>query len=413
MLCRFCKTLLNDSILNLGFAPPSNDYLDFNQINAPEVYFPLELMFCKECFLVQTRDFHANYEIFRADYAYLSSMSESWIKHCENYFRHITQFLGLNSESFVIEIASNDGYLLKNFVESNIPCLGIEPTLSTAHIAREKKVPTVTEFLTNESALRIVDQYGKANLVIGNNVYAHVPDILDFTTALNTLLMTEGVVTLEFPHVIKMIQDGTFDTIYHEHFSYHSLTTVIKIFEAAGLKVWKVEELQTHGGSLRIYGSKIESKRKVEDSVTRLLKAEELFGVKSIESYMSLKSRAIKMKFELNELLFKLKSGGSLIAAAGAAAKGNTLLNFLRIDSDCIRFICDSAPSKIGKFLPGSHIPIVSYKYLQKVSPDYIIILPWNIRDEIIGECQANLPGHTKFIIPQFSIDIVDTSKGI
>lgn len=408
MKCRFCKTLVTDSILNLGFSPPSNDYLGLDQLSSPEIYFPLDLMYCTSCFLVQTRDFHANHEIFRPDYAYLSSMSKSWEKQCELFCQDITNSLGLNSDSFVIEVASNDGYLLKNFVESKIPCLGIEPTILPAQIARGKNVPTLTEFLTQESALRIVDQYGKANLVIGNNVYAHVPDILDFTLALNELIASDGVITLEFPHVVKLIEEGTFDTIYHEHFSYHSLTTVTKIFHAAGLKVWKVEKLQTHGGSLRVYGSKIGSTRKIEESVPELINSEDLFGINKLDSYISLKSRATEVKFDLNKLLFKLKSEGYVIGAAGAAAKGNTLLNFLGVDSDCVGFICDSAPSKIGKYLPGSHIPIVSYGFLQEVSPDYILILPWNIRDEIIQECRANLSKRTKFIIPQPAIDIID-----
>jgi hypothetical protein len=412
MKCRFCNHDIKSSILNLGFAPPSNDYLEFTQLSSPEVNFPLDLLFCESCFLVQTRDFHANHEIFKSDYAYLSSMTESWVQQCKSYCKDISVLLGLDSNSFVIEIASNDGYLLQNFVGEGIPCLGIEPTILAAEIAMQKNVPTVAEFLTQESAQRIVEQYGRADLVIGNNVYAHVPDILDFTFALNTLLNDDGVITLEFPHVIRMIEDGTFDTIYHEHFSYHSLTTVMKIFQTAGLKIWNVEQLQTHGGSLRIYGSKSHSQRKVEDGVLDLLNVENNFGVNEIESYSKLKNHALATKFELNQLLYSLKSKGFSIAAAGAAAKGNTLINFLGVDSDCIDFVCDSAPSKVGKYLPGSHIPIVSYEVLKQVIPDYIIILPWNITSEIMDICRSKLPRETKFIIPQPMVKIIEFNPG-
>ena len=408
MFCRFCQNQLTNTILDLGFSPASNDYLTSAQLASPEVYFPLVVMFCENCFLVQTVDFHTNSEIFRSDYAYLSSMSESWVKQCEEFSHSISDALGLTSESFVIEVASNDGYLLKNFVRAGIPCLGIEPTSGPANVAIADQVPTLIEFLTLNNAKAIVEDYGRADLVIGNNVYAHVPDILDFTLAIDLLLRPEGVVTLEFPHVIRMVEEGTFDTIYHEHFSYHSLTAVSEIFKSSGLEIWRVEQLHTHGGSLRVYGSKAASKRPIEKSVLDLLEVEKNFGVGSFNSYLKLRNHAIAIKYELNQLLFKLKCDGFSIAAAGAAAKGNTLLNFLGVDSSCIDFVCDSAPSKVGKYLPGSHIPIVPYEELRTANPDYIIILPWNIRDEIIDKCRSNLTRDVKFIVHQPSIEIIE-----
>jgi hypothetical protein len=407
MFCRFCQEKLTNKILDLGFSPPSNDYLSEDQLASPEVYYPLVVMFCNNCFLVQTVDFHTNNQIFRSDYAYLSSMSDSWVKQCEDFSFSISDMLGLNSESFVVEVASNDGYLLKNFVSAGIPCLGVEPTSGPANIAIENKVPTIIEFLTLGSANKIVENYGSADLVIGNNVYAHVPNILDFTSALASLLRPEGVVTLEFPHVLKMVEEGSFDTIYHEHFSYHSLTTVSAIFQSAGLKIWRVEELQTHGGSLRIYGSRITSDRSIESNVLDLLESERIFGVGTFHSYLKLRNYATATKFELNELLYRLKCDGFSITAAGAAAKGNTLLNFLGVDSSCVDFVCDSAPSKIGKYLPGSHIPIVPYEELLVANPDYIIVLPWNIRDEIIAKCRSNLNKDVKFIVHQPTLEII------
>lgn len=408
MFCRFCQKQLTNTILDLGYSPGSNDYLTRAQLASPEVYFPLVVMFCENCFLVQTLDFHTNSEIFRSDYAYLSSMSESWVKQCEEFSHSISDTLGLTSESFVIEVASNDGYLLKNFVKAGIPCLGIEPTSGPANVAIADQIPTLVEFLTLNNAKAIVEDYRRADLVICNNVYAHVPDILDFTLAIDLLLHPEGVVTLEFPHVVRMVEEGSFDTIYHEHFSYHSLTTVSEIFKSAGLEIWRVEQLHTHGGSLRVYGSKEASKRPIDESVLDLLEVEKEFGVGSSNSYLKLRNHALATKYELNQLLYKLKCDGFSIAAAGAAAKGNTLLNFLGVDSSCIDFVCDSAPSKVGKYLPGSHIPIVPYEELRTADPDYIIILPWNIRDEIIDMCRSNLKRDVKFIVHQPGIEIIE-----
>lgn len=408
MICRYCRSNVNKEILNLGVSPASNDYLSEFDLSLPEARFPLVLMFCEVCFLVQTIDFHTSSQIFKSDYAYLSSMSKSWVQQCQDFSREISDSLKLDSKSLVIEVASNDGYLLRNFIDSGIPCFGIEPTSGPANIAIRNKVPTLIEFLTLDSAKKIVETHGCADLVIGNNVYAHVPDILDFTRALESLLLPEGVVTLEFPHVVKLVEEGTFDTIYHEHFSYHSLTTVSKIFGTAGLKIWKVEKLESHGGSLRIYGSKETSRRKIENSVQVILEEENNFGVGSFHSYLRLRKHALNTKYELNALLYKLKMEGKNISAAGAAAKGNTLLNFLGIDSNSVDFVCDSAPSKIGKYLPGSRIPIYSYERLSTHSPDYVLILPWNIQEEIISKCRSELNGAVKFIIPQPEIKIVD-----
>lgn len=386
MKCRHCLFPLEQVFLDLGFAPPSNAYLKAEDLTAPELYFPLKLYVCHNCWLVQTLDYNRADELFRKDYAYFSSVSQTWLDHAARYVEAITQKLSLGPDSFVIEIASNDGYLLKNFVARKVPCLGIEPTNSTAEAAEKIGVPVLSEFFGLGLAERLRDSGKQADLLIGNNVYAHVPDINDFTAGMKRALKPGGTITLEFPHLMRLIEDNQFDTVYHEHYSYLSLYTVSLIFAAYGLRVFDVEKLPTHGGSLRIYGCHAEEDRRTTEAVGRLLKEEELQGLRGPEVYRDFQNRADRLKDELLAFLIDWKKQGNTIAAYGAAAKGNTLLNYAGVKPDLIPYVCDAAPSKQGKFLPGSHIPILSPSALRERRPHILLILPWNIADEIMNQ---------------------------
>lgn len=383
MNCRHCQSPLRECFLNLGFAPPSNAYLEANALSAPETYYPLRLKVCTSCWLVQTEDYAAADEFFSAEYAYFSSVSHSWLAHAARYVEMITKRLSLGPRSFVIEVASNDGYLLRNFIAANIPCLGIEPTASTARAAEAVGVPTHREFFGESLARRLVSDGKSADLVIGNNVYAHVPDINDFTRGLRTVLKPGGTITLEFPHLMRLIEDSQFDTVYHEHFSYLSLGTVARIFKAAELRVFDVEQLGTHGGSLRVYGCHLADSRPASAAVSAVLAEEERRGLTAPEIYASFQSRADQVKDSLVAFLIEQKRAGRSVAAYGAAAKGCTLLNYGGVKPDLLPFVCDAAPSKQGRFLPGSHIPILSPAALRERKPDIVLILPWNIADEV------------------------------
>jgi hypothetical protein len=383
MKCRHCEALLEHSFLDLGFAPPSNAYLEPQALSAPETYYPLRLKVCTACWLVQTEDYAAADEFFSADYAYFSSVSQSWLAHAARYAEMITKRLSLGAHSLVIEIASNDGYLLRNFVESGIPCLGIEPTASTAQAAEALGIPTQREFFGEALAKRLVSQGKSADLIIGNNVYAHVPDINDFTRGLRTALKPHGTITLEFPHLMRLIEESQFDTVYHEHFSYHSLITVCRIFESAGLRVFDVEELGTHGGSLRVYGCHQADARPTSPAVLAVRAEEERRGLNSLGIYTSFQARADRVKDALVEFLIEQKRAGKSVAAYGAAAKGCTLLNYGGVKPDLLPFVCDAAASKQGRFLPGSHIPVLAPEALRQRKPDIVLILPWNLADEV------------------------------
>ena len=386
MKCRHCHEPLQDVFLDLGFAPPSNAYLTLAQLNQPETYFPLKLFVCSNCWLVQTEDYAQADELFKFDYAYYSSTSRSWLKHAEVYTKQITQRFGLGPNSFVIEVASNDGYLLRNFLGPGIPCLGIEPTEGTANAAESLGIPVLREFFSDALAQKLSQDGKSADLIIGNNVYAHVPDINDFTQGLMSVLKPGGVITLEFPHLMRLIDQAQFDTVYHEHFSYLSLYSVIRIFEKAGLRVWDVEELRTHGGSLRVYGCHAQDARKTSESVQEVLAAETSRGLRNLETYKNFQPRANRVKDDLIAFLISEKRAGRKVAAYGAAAKGNTLLNYAGIKSDLLPFVCDAAASKQGKFLPGTHIPITSPQALVESRPHTVLILPWNISDEVIEQ---------------------------
>ncbi|MDM4143275.1 class I SAM-dependent methyltransferase [Mycobacterium sp. FLAC0960] len=383
MKCRHCGMALEHSFVDLGFAPPSNAYVYAEELSNPEVHYPLRVKVCHRCWLVQTEDYAQAEELFSADYAYFSSTSSSWLDHAAGYARMITDRLQLGPESFVIEVASNDGYLLKNFVAAGIPCLGIEPTASTAAAAEALGIPVIREFFGEALGRRLADEGRSADLIAGNNVYAHVPDINDFTRGLTAALKPEGTVTLEFPHLVPLIEQTQFDTIYHEHFSYLSLTTVARIFAEVGLRVWDVEELPTHGSSLRIYGCHTDAAIVTTERVAALLAREAEFGVTRLETYTEFQKRTDRVKDDLVAFLIEQKRAGRRVAAYGAAAKGNTLLNYAGIRPDLLPYVCDAAPSKQGKFLPGSHIPIRTPQALWENSPDYVVILPRNIAQEV------------------------------
>lgn len=390
MNCRFCGEKLEHQFIDLGSAPPSNAYLNEEDLHKPELYFPLKLFVCHHCWLVQTEDYAQADELFRPDYAYFSSTSTTWLDHAARYSDMICKRLGLDGKSFVIEIAANDGYLLKNFVARNIPCLGIEPTDSTATAAEKIGIPVLRKFFGKMTAQKLGSEGKQADLIIGNNVYAHVPDISDFTAGMKAALKPGGTITLEFPHLMRLIEYNQFDTIYHEHYSYLSLYTVSRIFAAAGLRVFDVEELPTHGGSLRIYGCHIEDQRPTKATVSNIITEEERRGLQGLTIYQTFQQKANQVKNALLTFLLEQQRKGKKVAAYGAAAKGNTLLNYAGVKSDLIPFVCDAASSKQGKYLPGSHIPILSPDILQKERPDIVLILPWNIAHEIVRQ-QTNV----------------------
>ena len=383
MKCRHCGRELQYVFVDLFNSPPSNSYLSKEQLNEPEILYPLKLYVCEHCFLVQIDEYKKSTEIFNSDYAYFSSYSTSWLEHAKKYVNMITDKLNLDGSSFVIEIASNDGYLLQYFKEKNIPCLGIEPTASTAKAAKEKGIDVQETFFNAALAQTL----RKADLILGNNVLAHVPDINDFASGLKIALNPGGTITMEFPHLLNLINLNQFDTIYHEHFSYLSLITVQKIFNSQGLKIYNVEELTTHGGSLRIYAAHNENTfLAIEESVNNVIKKEKSAGLDTVEGYQGFGNKVKQIKWDFLEFLVKAGKEGKKIAAYGAAAKGNTFLNYCGIRSDIIDFVVDASPHKQGKYLPLSHIPIVCEDVLKKEKPDYIIVLPWNLRDEIVKQ---------------------------
>jgi SAM-dependent methyltransferase len=383
MKCRHCNNLLKKIFLDLGYAPPSNSYLNKKDLSKPEIYYPLKIRVCNICWLVQTEDYAKAETFFTRDYAYFSSISSSWLLHAKKYSDKIIKELNLNKKSYVVEIACNDGYLLKNFIKKKIPCLGIEPTKSTADVAQKLKIPVIRKFFTKSLSNKIVRDGKKADLIIGNNVFGHVPDINDFTKGIKVLLKQGGIVTLEFPHLMRLIEKRQFDTIYHEHFSYLSLNTISNIFSTFGLRIWKVEELSTHGGSLRVYGCHENDCRQICQSVNKILKKEANKGLLKLKTYINFQKKIDQIKNNFLSFLIKQKRLGKRIVAYGAAAKGNTLLNFSGVKPDLLPFVLDAAKSKQGKFLPGSHIPILPPKELTKIKPDFLLILPWNIINEI------------------------------
>lgn len=390
MKCRHCSVPLEHTFLDLGFAPPSNAYLTREDLSRPEKYYPLKIKVCDQCWLVQTEDYARADELFSPDYAYFSSTSTGWLAHATMYAEKIARQLQLNQDSLVIEVASNDGYLLKNFVAAGIPCLGIEPTASTAATAERLGIPVMREFFGEQVGKQLAAAGKQADLIAGNNVYAHVPDINDFTRGMKAALKPGGTITLEFPHLMRLLEHTQFDTVYHEHFSYLSLYTVDRIFKVAGLHVWDVEELATHGGSVRIYGCHGEDARQISPAVDAMLAEETRRGLQTLGTYQRFQAKADRIKDDFLVFLIEQKRAGKLVAAYGAAAKGNTLLNYAGVKPDLLPFVCDAAPSKQGKFLPGSHIPILAPAVLRDRKPDILLILPWNIADEVVAQ-QASI----------------------
>jgi hypothetical protein len=389
MNCRHCGAPLQHTFLDLGFAPPSNAYLSQEAFTRPELYFPLKIKVCDHCWLVQTEDYAEADALFTSEYAYYSSTSSGWLAHAKRYAGKMITELGLTPTSHVIEVASNDGYLLKNFVAAGIPCLGIEPTDSTADAAEQLGIPVLRKFFGEALGKQLAHDGKQADLIAGNNVYAHVPNINDFTKGLKAALKPGGTITLEFPHLMRLIEQAQFDTVYHEHFSYLSLYTVSRIFTATGLRIWNVEELPTHGGSLRVYGCHAEDLRETRPSVDALLKGEASRGLQQLQTYLKFQPRADKIKNDLLAFLVEKKSQGKTVAAYGAAAKGNTLLNYAGVKPDLLPFVCDAAKAKQGKFMPGSHIPILPPERLAEVKPDFVLILPWNISEEVIKQNES------------------------
>lgn len=397
MNCRHCHTPLTRQFLDLGSAPPSNAYLATEDLRRPEMHYPLRLFVCEACRLVQTEDFASADTFFSADYAYFSSTSKGWLAHARAYSEAMTHRFGLGADSFVVEVASNDGYLLRNFVAAAIPCLGIEPTDSTADAAEAQGVPTLRAFFGRELGERLAAEGRAADLIAGNNVYAHVPDINDFTAGLAAALKPQGVVTLEFPHLMRLVEFHQFDTVYHEHFSYLSLLVVARIFAAHGLRVFDVEELPTHGGSLRVFGCRTDAAHQETPAVTALLAEEHRRGMAEDAFYAGFQTQADAVKDGLLRFLLDCKARGRRVAGYGAAAKGNTLLNYAGVRPDLLPFVCDAAPAKIGRYLPGSRIPVLAPQALRDHRPDVVLILPWNIAAEVRAQLDDLARKGTRF----------------
>ncbi len=401
MKCRHCKSELTQEFIDLVNAPAPNSFLTKEQLNEPEVFYPLRLLVCRECWLVQVDEYKKSNDIFNKDYAYFSSYSKSWLEHARKYVDMIVDRFGFDESSQVMEIASNDGYLLQNFVKKNIPCLGIEPSSNTAQVARKIGIETKEDFFSFQFAQMLAAESRKADLIVGNNVFAHVPNVNDFVAGLKVALKDKGIVTLEFPHLMRLIADNQFDTVYHEHFSYYSFYTVKRIFEKQGLDLFDVEQLFTHGGSLRVYAKhKEDSSKDISDNVSALLKEEELKGMLSLDYYKGFQVKVDTVKYNFVNFLLEQKRLGHKVAAYGAAAKGNTLLNYCGVKNDLIKFVVDASPHKQGKYLPGSHIPVVKNDEIKKYKPDYVFILPWNLKDEIAAQLDYIREWGGKFVVP-------------
>jgi len=404
--CRFCSKPLSTTFVDLGMSPLSNSFLAADKLSSMERFYPLHAFVCDSCFLVQLDEFESPDAIF-SDYLYFSSYSETWLKHAANYSAKMVDRFGLDKSSFVVEVASNDGYLLKNFVERKIPCLGIEPAANVAKEAIKIGVPTETVFFGEQTAKRIKAEKGAADLVAGNNVYAHVPNINDFTAGLKAIIKERGVITLEFPHLLELVLNNQFDTIYHEHFSYLSLLAVEKIFAAHGLMVFDVERLPTHGGSIRVYGQHSEKPFwPIEPSVAKIREMEAKAGLGKIDTYPKFKENVEATKRGLLSFLIEAKSAKKTVVAYGAAAKGNTLLNYCGIRSDFIDCVVDRNPHKQGLYTPGTHIPVYSPDKITETKPDYVLILPWNLKDEVSLQLSEIRSWGGKFVVPIPSLQV-------
>jgi SAM-dependent methyltransferase len=386
MKCRFCAAPLTDVFLDLGTAPPSNAYLAPDALAAPETYFPLKLFTCGQCRLVQVDEVQSHDALFAPDYAYFSSYSRSWLAHAERFVARAAERLQLDGSSLVMEVASNDGYLLQYVAARGIPCVGIEPTAGTAQAARARGIDTIEAFFGRDLATRLVATRGRADLIVANNVFAHVPDVNDFVAGFATALAPDGVLTLEFPHLLELVTQRQFDTVYHEHFSYFSLHTARAVLAAHGLRVWDVEQLPTHGGSLRLWVCHADAARADEPAVAALLAREAAAGMLAAPFYAGFQHAADTVKDDFLAFLIEHKRAGRKVAAYGAAAKGNTLLNYAGVRADLLPYVVDASPHKQGRFLPGSRIPVVDEAQLRADRPDVVVLLPWNLRDELVAQ---------------------------
>lgn len=409
MKCRHCKEKLKLPLINLGSAPPSNAYLSNQTLHSPERWFPLRVLVCERCWLVQTEDFAEADYLFDKEYAYFSSFSTSWLQHSKQYVNDMIERFSLNKKSHVIEIAANDGYLLQYVKKANIPCTGIEPTSKAAQAARKKGIDIIESFFGVNLAKELVKKGKQADLITAKNVLAHVPDINDFVKGVSLLLKPQGKVTFEFPHLLNLINKHQFDTIYHEHFSYLSLTTLETILKKNGLQIFDVEEQPTHGGSLRLFAQRYDTgllsvSKKVNDLTKKEIKA----GIRTRDYYKNFQKKANIIKDNLLSFLIKAKKNNKKVVAYGAAAKGNTLLNYAGIRPDLVNYVVDRNPNKQNKFMPGSRIPIRDESFLKKDNPDYILILPWNLKNEIIKQIVSNTNFAGKFVIAIPKLEIIE-----
>ena len=408
MRCRFCNTALEHVFIDLVNSPASNSFLTADELNEPEVFYPLKVYTCHNCFLVQVDEYKKSDKIFDNKYVYFSSYSKSWLKHAKEYTEMMVRRFRLNTQSRIVELASNDGYLLQYFKSQQIPVLGIEPTANTAEVAMSKGIESIVDFFGVRLAKDLAAKNIFADVLLGNNVLAHVPDIIDFVGGMKILLKKDGVITMEFPHLLQLVANNQFDTIYHEHFSYLSFTTVKAIFESLGLVMFDVEELPTHGGSLRIYAKHKEDQSKnILETVHQLLEKEEKTGITDIKYYSNFSDKALKVKINLLMFLAEQKKNGRKVAAYGAAAKGNTLLNYCGVKNDMISFVVDANPHKQDKFLPASHIPVMNESHLRSNKPDFVLILPWNLKEEIISQLEYIKEWNGKFVIPIPELQII------
>ncbi len=397
--CRFCNANLSKIFVDLGMSPLSNSYVSADKLNEKEVFYPLRVFVCEKCFLVQLSEFESPQKIFN-DYAYFSSFSDSWLKHAENYVKMMIKKFHINEKNLVIEIASNDGYLLQYFKENGIPILGIEPAANVAKVAESKGIPTIVKFFGVDSAKELVSKKKQPSLIVGNNVLAHVPNLNEFVEGLKILLNPNGVITMEFPHLLQLIRQNQFDTIYHEHFSYFSLFTVNQIFSSHGLTIFDVEEIPTHGGSLRIFVTHSENNSiPVSKKVDELIDSEKQCGLTNIATYTEFSKKVQEIKKNIKEFFINAKKEEKKIFCYGAAAKGNTLLNYCVIGTDFVDCVVDRSPYKQGLFLPGTHIPIKNPDYIRKTKPNYLVILPWNLKEEIIEQMSFIREWGGKFVV--------------
>ena len=406
--CRFCGEELKYTMVDLGMHPLCQTHIEPEQLNHMEPFYPLHAYVCDKCFLVQLEEFVAPENIFANEYAYFSSYSDSWVEHARRYAESMCERFGFNADSLVMEIASNDGYLLQHFVNKGIPCLGIEPAANCAKAAEEKGVRSVTKFFGAQTADEVAKEHGKPNLLLGNNVLAHVPDINDFVAGMKILLAEGGVITMEFPHLYQLMRQNQFDTIYHEHFSYLSFSVVNKIFAHHGITLFDVEELSTHGGSIRIFGRHSEDNSKaVTERAKAMLQMELDGGFETLEKYANFEEQVKETKRKILEFLIKAKREGKSVAGYGAPGKGNTLLNYCGIRTDFLDYTVDRSPHKQGRYTPGTHIPILSPEKIQETQPDYIFILPWNLKDEIVKQLSYVKEWGGQFVVPIPEIEIV------